>query len=101
MRQGYIVCRLACEGGYIQRVADGLPSDSVETTDWSFIGGDLDETTRFLLRIPGDAKGLFRVVEEIMAAAGIYCDGAAIQKARLSRALPNLESIVRPRNCPD
>ena len=83
MRQGYIVCRLACYGGHIQRVANGLPSDSVKTTDWSFIGGDLDEATRFLLRIPGDAKGLFRVVEEIMDVAGNYGDGYAGQETRL------------------
>jgi hypothetical protein len=82
MRQGYIVCRLACDGGYIQRVADGLPPDYVETTDWSFIGGDLDEAIRFLLWVPGDASGLFRVVEEIMDVAGVYGDGYTGQENR-------------------
>jgi hypothetical protein len=87
MRQGYIVCRLGCTVGNIQRVADGLPPASIKTTDWSLFpdakkSERLEEATSFLLRIPGDAKGLFRAVEEIMTAAGVYGDGYVGQENR-------------------
>jgi hypothetical protein len=87
MRQGYIVCRLACDVGYIGRATDGLPPATVETTDWSFFPiakgpKRFDEITHFLLRIPGDASGLFRVVEEIMDVAGVYGDGYPGQENR-------------------
>jgi hypothetical protein len=80
MRNGYVICGLAYEVGYVQIAADGLPPSSVKTTDWSQFPRIkkpklLDDGTYFLLRIPGDAKGLWRAIEEIMDVAGVYREG--------------------------
>jgi hypothetical protein len=79
MRNGYVICGLSHGSGYVQRAADGLPPPSVKTTDWS-LPPSINERYdfHFLLRVPGDASGLYRAVEEVLDAAGVYregCDG--------------------------
>ena len=44
-----------------------------------------DDATYFLLRIPGDSKGLYRVLEQMMDVAGVYresCDYTGLKNHR-------------------
>ena len=79
MRNGYIACGLNPDEARLVVVND-LPLPTIAATGWSvlprikelklFPGG-----TYFLLRIPADANGLFRALEEIMDVAGVYREG--------------------------
>ena len=80
MRNGYITCKLAYDVAHIVKAADGLPPTSIKATDWSQLPKveeprPIVDSTSFLLRIPGSAEGLFRAVEQIMDAAGVYREG--------------------------
>ena len=80
MRNGYVICGLAHDAAKVTLAADGLPPTSVKTTGWSQLPTVKDpkgliDSTSFLLRIPGNAEGLFRAVEQIMDAAGVYREG--------------------------
>jgi hypothetical protein len=60
--------------------AEGPPPASVMTSDWSYfpvamVPKLVEDATYFLLRIPGDAKGLYRALEEMMDVAGVYREG--------------------------
>ena len=82
MRNGYIICGLAYDAAHVVLATDGLPPASIGTTDWSLFPMIrepqlLMDGTYFLLRIPGDAKGLWRVLEEIMDVADVYREGYA------------------------
>ena len=64
MRNGYIICGLAPDAAHIVLAADGLPPASIATTDWSQFPMIkepelLIDGTYFLLRIPGNAAGLY------------------------------------------
>ena len=91
MRFGYIICALAKDAAHVVLASDDPPPPSTETTDWSLFPGIkrpkllIEGTgTYFLLRIPGDAKGLFRALEEMMDVAGTYRDGyAGLENHRL------------------
>ena len=74
------MCGLAHDAAQIVLAEDGLPPSSIQTTDWSVFPGIEDpqlviDGTCFMLRIPGDAKGLYRSLEEVMDVAGIYSEG--------------------------
>jgi hypothetical protein len=80
MRNGHLICGLAFDAAYLVLATDGLPGAWIKTTDWSqfpitkepmlLVGG-----TYFLLRIPGDARGLYRALEEMMDVASVHRDG--------------------------
>ena len=90
MRYGYIICALAHDAGHIVLAAKD-PPPSIKTTDWSqfpvmpqpnlLIEGT---GTYFLLRIPGDAKGLWTSLEAMMDVAGVHRGGyAGLENHRL------------------
>src|SRR5436190_746211 len=71
MRFGYIVCGLAHDAAHVVLAAKD-PPPSIPSTDWSQFPAMpqpnllIEGTgTYFLLRIPGDAKGLWTALEEI------------------------------------
>ena len=90
MRNGYIICAITYNEAYLMAAAEGLPPASVKTTDWSFFPRMpthrlTDDATYFLLRIPGNSKGLYRVLEEMMDVAGVYresCDYTGLKNHR-------------------
>jgi hypothetical protein len=81
MRNGYILCAIVYNEAHLLAAIEGLPPDSIATTDWSVFPrlkeqpNFLDDATYFLLRIPGDSKGLYRALEEMMDVAGVYREG--------------------------
>ena len=91
MRNGYIICGLARDAAHIVLGAKGLPPVSIKTTDWSLFPGIkrpkllIEGTgTYFLLRVPGDARGLWRSLEEMLDIAGVHRDGyAGLENHRL------------------
>ena len=82
MRNGYISCGLAFDAAHIVLAADGLPPASIETSDWS-VFPEMERPqlvnygSHFLLRIPGNAKGLYRALEDMMDVAGVHREGYA------------------------
>ena len=89
MRNGYIICGLAHDAAHIVLAEEGLPPTSIHTTDWSVFPGIEDpqlvvDGSCFLVRAPGDAKGLYRALEEMMDVAGVHRDGyAGLENHRL------------------
>jgi hypothetical protein len=89
VRHGYIICGLAYDAAHVVLASDGLPPASIATTDWSVFPGIEDpqlviDGSCFLLRIPGDAKGLYRALEEMMDVASVHRDGyAGLENHRL------------------
>jgi hypothetical protein len=69
MWRGYVVCELSHDEARVVLVTE-LPPPLSGTTEWSPTGG-----SRYPLRIPGNARGLFGSLEEIMDAVGVYRDG--------------------------
>ena len=82
MRNGYIICAITYSEAHLVAAAEGLPPASVTTTDWSYFPQikklkPMEGATYFLLRIPGNSRGLYRALEEMMDVAGVYresCD---------------------------
>ena len=86
MRFGYIICGLAHDAAHVVLAATE-PPPPIKTTDWSQFPAMpqpnllIEGTgTYFLLRIPGNAKGLWTVLEEMMGVAGVYREGYAGQE---------------------
>jgi hypothetical protein len=78
VRFGYIICGLAPDAAHVVLAADD-PPPSIKTTDWSHFPAIkrpellIEGTgTYFLVRIPGDAKGLWRALEEMMDVSSVY-----------------------------
>ena len=70
--RGFTPHASAGEGGFLTLAANGLPPSSVKTTDWSLLPGiKYPDGNNFLLRVPGDANGLYRAVEEVLDTAGV------------------------------
>ena len=90
MRYGYIICALANDAAHIVLAAKD-PPPSVKEADWSQFPAMpqpnllIEGTgTYFLLRIPGDAGGLWTVLEAMMDVAGVHRDGyAGLENHRL------------------
>lgn len=100
MKNGYIICALAYDAGHVVLAAEGLPPVSIGTTDWSQFPRIreqqlLTDTFYFLLRIPGNARGLYRALEGIMDVAGVYREGYdGLENHRLL-----LDAVGRIRRC--
>ena len=80
MRIGYIICGIAYDAAHLVAAQERLPPSSVTTTDWSFFPKTnrlklLNDATYFLLRIPGNSRGLYRALEEMSDIAGVYREG--------------------------
>ena len=90
MRYGYILCGLAADAAHVVLAAND-PPPSIPTSDWSQFPVSkqpkllIEGTgTYFLLRVPGDAKGLYRALEELMDVAGVHREGyAGLENHRL------------------
>ena len=90
MRYGYIICGLAHDAAHVVLAATE-PPPPIKTTDWSQFPAMpqpnllIEGTgTYFLLRIPGNAKGLWTALEAMMDVAGVHRDGyAGLENHRL------------------
>ena len=86
MRYGYIIWGLAHDAAHVVLAAKD-PPPSIKATDWSRFPAMpqpnllIEGTgTYFLLRVPGDAKGLWTALEQIMDVAGVHREGYAGQE---------------------
>ena len=101
MRNGYIICALSYNEAHLVAAAEELPPASIATTDWSYFPQikkfkPMEGATYFLLRIPGNSRGLDRALEEMMDVAGVYresCDYTGLKNHR--RLLEALGKIQR------
>jgi len=80
LRHGYLLCGLAADEGYVALIGKGLPPASLRAADWSSFPliekpQALTQGIYFLLRVPGNAAGLYRALERAMDVSGIYRDG--------------------------
>ena len=90
MRNGYIICAITYNEAHLVAAAEGLPPASITTTDWSYFPQikklkPMEGATYFLLRIPGNSRGLYRALEEMMDVAGVYresCDYTGLKNHR-------------------
>jgi hypothetical protein len=77
MRNGYIICAISYDAAHLVAAAEGLPPASITTTDWSFFPKMkepklLNDATNFLLRIPGNSRGLYCALEKMLDVASVY-----------------------------